>query len=401
MTFLRSLSDDVRILLILAAFWLPVMLMCGVYTFRDARRFGKNRVLWALISAFAPCLIGFIAYLVTRDFEGSEVEGATPTGNLLKSILISVLLIPAVLTGVLAGVMKFTEGNYLFLTRFDTDVTVTDELLDPEYLHTDSWRSITRTNADGSTVEVQQHFGNFQITRITADGVAETIVYDVAYGSVYSSARFRYTDLQGDLYREVTGGFFNQTDEGRGSYFYNEAGQLYLYQIESDRETEQNHCVMLFYDEAGRVIKQQYESEQRSEYGALLELTPDDAKLRYDLYAHDPQDRVIRPERYDYADRLVSTTEYLWSMDDTVRIAQVYTPAGNLIATSVSTFDSRGQLAKQEFFDGDGNWLYTVEFGNDVVAFLMLDSTTMMLMVIWAVTMMITIVMLLPEKKRK
>ena len=27
MTFLRSLSDDVRILLILAAFWLPVMLM--------------------------------------------------------------------------------------------------------------------------------------------------------------------------------------------------------------------------------------------------------------------------------------------------------------------------------------------------------------------------------------
>ena len=401
MTFLRSLSDDVRILLILAAFWLPVMLMCGVYTFRDARRFGKNRVLWALISAFAPCLIGFIAYLITRDFEGGEVEGATPTGNLLKSILISVLLIPALLTGVLAGVMKFTDGNYLFLTRFDTDVTVTDELLDSEYLHTDSWRSITRTNADGSTVEVQQHFGNFRITRRASDGTFESTVYDVAYGSTMKGPWGRYANLEGDHYREITGNLYNQTNEGEGSYFYNETEQLYIFQIASHREPEQNHCVMLFYDEAGRIIKQQYESEQRSEHGALLELTPEEANLRYDRYIYDPQGRIIRADRYDHADRLVSTTEYLWSMDDTVRIAQTYTPAGNLTATSVSIFDSRGQLARQEFFDGDGNWLYTVEFGNDVVAFLMLDSTTMMLMGIWAVTMIITIVMLLPEKKQK
>ena len=399
MTFLNSLSDDVRILLILAAFWLPVMLMCGVYTFRDARRFGKNRVLWAIISALSPCLIGFIVYLITRNPEGREVEGARPTGKLLQSILISILLIPALLMGVLVGVMEFTEGNCLFLTRFDTDMTLTDELLDPEYLHTDSWRSITRTNADGSSVEVQQHFGNFRITRTASDGATETTVYDVAYGGVMKGSRGRYADLEGDHYREITGNLYNQTNEGEGSYFYNETEQLYLYQIESDREPEHNHCGMLFYDETGRVIKQQYESERRAEHGGLLELTPEEAELRYELYAYDSHDRVIRAERYDHADRLISTTEYLWSMEDSIRIAQSYDSEGALTATSVSTFDSAGQLAKQEFYDGAGNWMYTVEFGNDVVAFLLLDSTTILLALLWGVTMLVTVLMLLPEKK--
>lgn len=400
MMILKSLSDDVRILLILAAFWLPVTLMSGVFVWRDAPRFGKNRVLWALIAAFAPCLIGFIAYLTARNPEGREVEGAKSTGKLLKTILLSVLLIPALLMGLLAGVMKFTEGNGLFLTRFDTDVTLTDGILDQEYLYTDSFRTITRTNADGLTVEVQQYFGNFRITRTTAEGVTDTTVFDVAYGGTFSGAPFRYTGLEGDLYREITGNYYNETDEGRGKYFYNEAEQLYLCQIESDREPENNHCMMLFYDEAGRIVKQQYETERRSEYGSLLQLTPEEAELRYDLYTYDPQGRIIRAERRDYADRLISTTQYLWSMGGTVRIAQEYTPEGDLTATSVSTFDGAGRLAKQEFFDGDGNWLHTVEFGNDVVTFLLLDSTTILLTFVWAAVMLVTVLMLLPEKKK-
>lgn len=401
MTFLKSLPDDVRILLILGAFWIPVMLITGVFAYRDARRFGKQPLLWGLVSAFGPFLMGFIAYVTTRNMDGQEREDATPTARVLRNVLVSILVIPALLAATIAGVMNFTEGNNLFLTRYDTDLTLTDDLIDPEYLRTENWRSITRTNADGSTAEVQQFFGNFRITHTTPEGASETAVYDFAYGGVMKGPNGRYANLEGDSFTEyMSASLHRPFSAGSGYYFYNEAEQIFLLQIKSDREPEQEHCVSLFYDETGRVTKQQYESEYYDDFRTLLELTPEEANLRYDCYTYDPQGRILRSDRHDYEDRLVSTTKYLWRMDGSLRIAQTCTPTGELTATSVSTFDTAGRLAKQDYFDGAGNWLYSVEFCNGLTAFLLLDATTIMLGFLWAVVMLITVLMLLPEKRK-
>lgn len=52
-------------LLILLIFVIPAALI-GVYVYRDASRRGMDALLWTLVAAFAPALIGFIIYLLVR-----------------------------------------------------------------------------------------------------------------------------------------------------------------------------------------------------------------------------------------------------------------------------------------------------------------------------------------------
>ena len=39
----------------------------GVYVYRDAKRRGMNAILWALVAALAPSLIGLLVYLLVRS----------------------------------------------------------------------------------------------------------------------------------------------------------------------------------------------------------------------------------------------------------------------------------------------------------------------------------------------
>ena len=51
---------------ILLVVLLTVPLMVGVYVYRDASRRGMNALLWALVAAFGPVLVGLIIYLLVR-----------------------------------------------------------------------------------------------------------------------------------------------------------------------------------------------------------------------------------------------------------------------------------------------------------------------------------------------
>ena len=456
MTYLKSLSDDVRILLLVAAFWMPVILMCGVYAFRDARRCGRNPVKWAFISAFAPCLMGLIAYLITRDPNSSlvcpecdtpvtsfdhicpncgarlslccetcgsrvechwkscpncsspvnaEYEVAPPiqhTSRMLRQILTAVILIPALLMATVTGIMKLTGTNGNFLTRYNTDATLIQELPDAAYFGADEWYTITHINADGSAVSLQKYFGNYRITRTAADGTAEQEEWEIAVGGTSKSRWRGYQDIDGTLNHEMYILPHGLRDVTVGAYFYNEADQLFLYQVREgyDSRTVPHYCATLDYDEAGRLIRLQWENEKEDQWHSILTLTPEEANLRYETYTYDSNGNISRAEQYNHLDELQLYTDYLFSDDGTIRVANTFKPDGELVSTSVSRFDSSGELLKQEFYDASGSMTHSVEFGNDMVAFLLLDSTTIMLMMLWTVTMIITALMLLPEKKK-
>ncbi len=52
--------------LIFILFVLILPIAIGIYVYRDAERRGMNGILWALVAAFAPSLIGLIVYLLVR-----------------------------------------------------------------------------------------------------------------------------------------------------------------------------------------------------------------------------------------------------------------------------------------------------------------------------------------------
>jgi len=56
-----------------AALFLVIPILIGVYVYRDANSRGMNAVLWTLIAVLAPSGIGLIIYLVVRsDFSSFE-----------------------------------------------------------------------------------------------------------------------------------------------------------------------------------------------------------------------------------------------------------------------------------------------------------------------------------------
>lgn len=62
------------------AILLTIPVLVGVYVYQDAKRRGMNQVLWTLVAALAPSLIGFIIYLLVRgnypDLECPKCGGA-------------------------------------------------------------------------------------------------------------------------------------------------------------------------------------------------------------------------------------------------------------------------------------------------------------------------------------
>lgn len=53
-------------MIIIAAVVFVLPIIIGVYVYRDADRRGMNAILWALVAALAPSLIGFIIYMLVR-----------------------------------------------------------------------------------------------------------------------------------------------------------------------------------------------------------------------------------------------------------------------------------------------------------------------------------------------
>lgn len=458
MTYWNNLSEDIRILLVLAAYCLPFMLMTGVYTYRDTKRCGRNPVKWTLISVFGPCLLGFVIYLLTRDPSrvlecanceapvrasetvcskcgtalrpvcpdcGGAVDarwklcpncGGAPdtqseviapvrrSSRMLWKILAAIILVPALLIGFFSFFMNLDASNNLFLTRYDTQAELVDNFLDIAYYDTDAWYSFTRTNADGSTVSVKQNFG-FQVERTGADGNVEVENWYAAAGGVIKHYYGKYGEVHGQSYHELLGGLDDGETPAWGNYFTDEQGRLYLYQLTwGNAPSEHQNChyrTELTYDDQDRIIKQLQEDEQVNEYYSLIDQTPEETNLRYVTYTYDESGNVIRAEQYNYLDELVGYTEYTWAMDGTLRIAWSYAPDGTPLDYSVSRFDTQGRLEYQEFYNADGALSYTVEFDYDLVSYLLQPGTLLILAILWGVLMLITVLMVLPQKKRK
>ena len=54
-------------LVVVAAMFLVLPIMIGVYVYRDSTRHGMNATLWTLIAVLAPAAIGLIIYLIVRS----------------------------------------------------------------------------------------------------------------------------------------------------------------------------------------------------------------------------------------------------------------------------------------------------------------------------------------------
>lgn len=458
MTYWNNLSEDIRILLVLAAYCLPFMLMTGVYTYRDAKCCGRNPIKWTLISLLGPCLFGFVIYLLTRDPNrvlecaiceapvrtsdtvcakcgtalrpvcpecanavdtqwklcpncgvavDAHIEVIAPvrrSSRMLWQILTAIILIPALLLGFFTVFMNLNGNNNLFLTRYDTQARLVDGFLDAVYYDTDVWYSFTRTNMDGSTVSVKQNFG-FQVERTGTDGIVEVENWYSAAGGVSKHYYGEYEELHGQTYHELEGSLNNGETLAWGNYFTDEQGRLCLYQLtwgNSPSEHQYYHYrTELTYDDQGRIIKQLQENEECDEYFTLIELTPEESDLRYVTYTYDESGNVLRSEQYNYLDELVGYTEYTWAMDGTIRLAQSYNPDGTPIDYSVSRFDTQGRLEYQEFYNADGALSYTVEFDYDFVSYLLQPGTLMILIILWCVLMLVTVLMVLPQKKHR
>lgn len=457
MMFWNNLSNDIRILLVVAVYCMPFMIMTGVYTYRDAKRCGRNPINWTLISTFGPCLLGFIIYLMTRDPNkvvecakcgtpvkigdtvctkcrsklqpvcpdcgsvvdsqwklcpncggavDAKVEVIRPVqraNRLLWKILIAIILIPILLLGMLSVSMNVNATNQMFLTRYNTQTELVNGFLDIAYYETDAWHGFTRTNADGSMVSLKQGF-DYLIEKTAIDGTKEVMTWDSASGGIMNAPWGKYSDLEGETYHEFTGNLDTGEVQTWGAYYRDDQGRINLYQLKwgnAPREKQNLHYrTELFYDNQGRIVMQLQENEAYDEYFTLIELSPEESDLRYVTYTYGEEGNVIRSEQFNYLDEMVCYTEYAWAMDNTIRIAKNYSTDGTHQDHSVSQFDEEGRLLKQEFYDADGALSYTVEFDYDPVSYLLLPANMMILVLVWCLLMLVTVLMVLPQKKK-
>ncbi|MBQ8637708.1 MAG: zinc ribbon domain-containing protein [Lachnospiraceae bacterium] len=61
-----GISHVFLVLLVITVFTLVVPVTVGIYVYRDAKRRGMNALLWAVLAAVVPSLIGLIVYLLVR-----------------------------------------------------------------------------------------------------------------------------------------------------------------------------------------------------------------------------------------------------------------------------------------------------------------------------------------------
>lgn len=443
-------------MLVLAAYCLPFMLMTGVYTYRDSKRCGRDSVKWAVISAFGPCFLGFVVYLLTRDPNGllvcancgTPVKGSdtvcpncgtglrlvcpecgggleahwklcphcgsgggryaavTPpvrrTNRTLWQILLAMILVPVILVGAVGFIVNRSINQNHFLTRYNTQGELVDEFLDIAYYDTDQWHSFTRTNADGSMVSVKQGY-DYRIERTASDGKLEVYNWKVSHSTVANGPWGKYADLNGEGISELAAGTGFGEVQVQGHYYRDDQGRINLYQLKwGGRPQEHRHShyrTELRYDEQGRIVLQLQENEEYDEFFTLLELSPEAADQRYETYTYGENGKVAHSRRFNYRDELVGFTDYTWAMEDTIRISRSYDGEGHSLGYSISQFDGVGRLLRQEFFDGQGNRSYGVEFDYDPVSYLLLPVNMMTLAIVWCELMVVTVLILIPKKK--
>lgn len=435
MTFWNSLSYDVQLLLVMIAFALPIVLMIGMFTWRDAKRRGMNHILWAIIAGLSPALMGFIIYLLVRSTythllctacghsvkptDGScpgcgaklrplcphcgnpvengwkscptcasvlpESQETTPTvrprNKALWAMLAMLIVVPLVVTYLsYRYIIPDTPARY-FHTRYTPDTSPNESIVDPIYLEPESWFSYSLTDQDGTTTVSQTSDGFYGGSyTVTTPGGGRTNWKKVGGGGIdHSGTKTQFFDF----YREGHG--------ISGDYYRDEQGHLTLITLGIGTHPDYNAPKPLYevdlrfsYDENGKLIRQEairldfqivYES-----YDTYLWNTD---TRRYATYTYDENGRLTRAEEYDHTDTLTGYTEYTWSLDSSVRFAQHFTHEGHLTDWSVTEFDSRGRLLLQEFYDADNMLIQKAEFSYDVVACLMRPMNLLKLAAIW------------------
>ena len=60
------MANAIIALLIFTPLVFGILILIGVYVYRDAERRDMNGLLWALVAVFVPSLIGLIIYLLVR-----------------------------------------------------------------------------------------------------------------------------------------------------------------------------------------------------------------------------------------------------------------------------------------------------------------------------------------------
>lgn len=438
MTFWNELSSDVQLLLVLFAFTLPIVLMIGIFTWRDAKRRGMNHILWAFIAGLSPALMGFIIYLLVRSTHthllctacghsvktsdiscsncgsrlrpscpdcGKAVEDSwkicpvcaaplngeqeiTPTvrpRNKALWAMLAMLIVAPLMIAYWVGyyIMGDTSTRY-FHTRYAPDLTVNEAVVDPILLEADTWFSCTFSDETGSTTvnrDSNGFSGKYTITwpdgsveSRTAAGGGTTISLD---GTI---SRF-YQETNAPLGNQIfADGAYHYDSEGRLSSI-----QLHIGQVEPHyASVALYHVELIFaYDEHGHLARQEAIRLDRYAYETHSDYLPEATSRRYVLYTYDESGRLALAEAYDHTDALTGYTAYTWAMDGRVRIAQEYTADGTAAERNVSEFNHSGRLIRQEFYGRDNTLLRTVEFNYDTVEFLMRPMNLLKLALIW------------------
>lgn len=445
MTFWNELSSDVQLLLVIAGFLLPIVLMIGIFTWKDARRRGMNHILWAFIAGLSPALMGFIIYLLVRSTHthllctgcghsvkasdtvcancgaklrptcpdcGSAVEdtwklcpgcaaplpqqqeitpAVRPRNKALWAMLAMLLVIPVMLTYFVGLYVAPDPAPRYFHTRYALDTAQNESLLDPEYLEPESWFSYTFTNADGTTTveHKSSQFSSSVYTVTNPQGEAANWTQWTGGGIDHGN-----NDAEFNLYKE-TNGSMGDTIYGSGDYFYDDQGRLVKLSLDIGQLIQALNSKPLYqieitfsYDDAGNLARQELARLDqvflREDYAEYL---PEETSRRYVTYTYDEAGRLALAEEYDHSDTLTGYTEYTWAMDGRVRIAQYYAADGTAMERSVSEFDHSGNLIRQEFYDRENTLLRTVEFNYDTVEFLMRPDTLFKLALIWIIVL--------------
>lgn len=429
MTFWNELSSDVQLLLVLSAFLLPIGLMIGIFTWRDARRREMNPVLWTTIALLTPALVGFILYLFARSSHshllctacggivrpsdpscpscgaklkpicsncGKEVSPdwktcpvccsaleesqeliptALPKNKALWAMLLVLIVVPLFLAySIGISVFDQPEARY-FHTRYTLDLQFNSSVIDPIHLNPEYWYSYTITNAEGTT-KVWRDINSCIITK--PDGSEET--WGVGFGAGTDHTSQEQFDV-------ISESILRQSIYVSGEYTYDDQHRL----TKLVRSTSTDHTkkpdyiieVRYSYDESGKLIRQE---AVRIDYV----LTPtnqeeqiDESTRRTVTYTYDEAGRLSLAQEYDCTNALTGYTAYSWGFDNTLRIAQSYTADGAKTERNIVEFSSNGQILRQEFYDETNHLIQSAQFNYDPLQALMRPAILFRLALLW------------------
>ncbi len=381
----RNLSGDVQILLMLALFYLPVWLMQGVYVWQDSKTRPVASGMWTAIALLVPGMMGFLVYLLIRPPRQKDSQAPEMSLGMVYGGLIGIFLLSAVLVfvGTFGGDAAYPT---LFFTRYQTDLTMVESFVDPAALEEDLWTSYTRTNADGSRVEVWQDQNmtrdSYQIRRVDSQGNQEQECWGIGRGTFYGIV------YDGFTWREYTSDSLPGAFLVRGKYSRDDQGRIVYIKLEKGGDTAYKTTtvatLLLEYDSQGQLAAQTLEGEEPQSLS----------------YAYDQEGRLSRVEWYA-GEMLLGYAEYTWSRNGALRIGQTFDSEGNVLGSELLWQNERGQTLRQECYDAEGAFLYQVEFAYDPLGILDQTVTVQLAAGLWMALVVYTGCVMVVIRKEK